>query len=121
MPRATNAPATRARRKGVLKKAKGFFGNKSRLYRYAKDAVHRGEVFAYRDRRAKKTEFRQLWIVRINAACRANEISYSRFIAGLKALEIGLDRKSLSEIAIHDEAAFKALVKKVKDAQGAAA
>jgi len=116
MPRATNAPATRARRKRILKKAKGYFGNKSRLYRYAKDAVVRAGVYAYRDRRKKKTEFRQLWIVRINAACRANGISYSRFMAGFKKTGMELDRKSLSEIAIHDEAAFKAIVEKAKAA-----
>lgn len=116
MPRATNAPATRARRKRVLKRAKGFFGNKSRLYRYAKDATIRGGVYAYRDRKKKKTEFRQLWIVRINAACRAQGISYSRFMAGLTKAGIELNRKSLSEMAIHDEAAFNAVVEKAKAA-----
>lgn len=116
MPRATNAPATRARRKRVLKKAKGYFGNKSRLYRYAKDAVVRAGVYAYRDRKKKKTEFRQLWIVRINAACRAHGVTYSRFMAGVKKAGIELDRKSLSELAIHDEAAFAAIVEKAKAA-----
>ena len=84
MPRATNAPATRARRKKVIKKARGYFGNKSRLFRYAKDAVERGEKFAYRDRKKKKSTIRQLWITRINAACRPHGINYSRFISGLK-------------------------------------
>ena len=112
MPRVTNAPATKQRRKKVLKKASGYFGNKSRLYRYAKDAVDRAEKFAYRDRRKKKGEFRQLWIVRINAACRANGVTYSRFIAGLKAASIEMDRKQLSELAIHEPEAFKALVEK---------
>ena len=116
MPRATNAPATRARRKRKLKQAKGYFGNKSRLYRYAKDAVSRSGKFAYRDRRKKKSEFRQLWIVRINAAVRPYELSYSKFMAGLKKAEIGLDRKAISEMAIHDEEAFKALVEKAKAA-----
>ncbi|WP_309386325.1 50S ribosomal protein L20 [Cerasicoccus frondis] len=116
MPRATNAPATRARRKRKLKQAKGYFGNKSRLYRYAKDAVSRSGKFAYRDRRKKKSEFRQLWIVRINAACRPLDISYSRLMEGLKAAEIGLDRKAISEMAIHDEAAFVSLVEKAKAA-----
>ena len=116
MPRATNAPATRARRKRVLKRAKGFFGNKSRLYRYAKDATVHAGVYAYRDRRKKKSEFRQLWIVRINAACRPHGIAYSRFMAGIKKLGIELDRKSLSEMAIHDEAAFTAIIEKVKAA-----
>lgn len=117
MPRATNAPATRARRKRKLKQAKGYFGNKSRLYRYAKDAVERSQKFAYRDRRKKKSEFRQLWIIRINAAVRPHGLSYSKFMAGLKKAEIGLDRKALSEMAIHDEAAFSALIEKVKAAQ----
>jgi large subunit ribosomal protein L20 len=112
MPRATNGPATLARRKKVLKKAKGYFGNKSRLFRYAKDAVDRAEVYAYRDRRKKKSEFRQLWIVRINAICRNNGINYSRFIRGIKAAGIEMDRKQLSELAIHDEAAFLTLIEK---------
>ena len=116
MPRARNVPATLKRRKKVLKKARGYFGNKSRLYRYAKDAVDRGEQFAYRDRRKKKSTMRQLWIVRLNAACRARGINYSRFMAGLKAAEIQLNRKVLSEMAIHDEAAFDAVVEKAKAA-----
>lgn len=116
MPRATNAQATRKRRKRVLKETKGFFGNKSRLYRYAKDALQRARKFAYRDRRKKKATFRQLWIVRINAGCRALDISYSRFMEGLKAANIEMDRKALSELAIHDEAAFKAIVEQAKTA-----
>lgn len=116
MPRATNAAYTRARRKRTLRRAKGYFGNKSRLFRYAKDAVSRSEQFAYRDRRKKKSEFRQLWIVRINAACRAHGIAYSRFINGLNRAGIELDRKSLSELAIHDEKAFTAIVQKAQDA-----
>ena len=119
MPRASNGPATLARRKKDLKKTKGYFGNKSRLFRYAKDAVDRAEVYAYRDRRKKKTEFRQLWIVRINAICRSNGINYSRFINGLKKANIQMDRKQLSELAIHDEAAFLALIEKAKEAQTA--
>ena len=93
MPRATNAPATKARRKKVLKKARGYFGNASRLFRYAKHAVDRAEQFAYRDRRKKKSEFRQLWIIRINAACRQEGINYSRFMNGLKNLSIEMNRK----------------------------
>lgn len=116
MPRVTNAPATRARRKRTLKKAKGYFGNKSRLYTEARDAVERAQKFAYRDRRSKKTEFRQLWIVRINAACRPLGITYSRLIQGLKKASIILDRKSLSELAIHDAVAFEAVVAKAKSA-----
>ena len=114
MPRVTNAVATKKRRKKVLKATRGYFGNKSRLFKYAKEAMWRAGKFAYRDRRKKKTEFRQLWIVRINAACRANGMQYSRFMNGLKRLSIEMDRHSLSELAIHDEIAFKALVEKAK-------
>jgi len=120
MPRTRNGPATLKRRKKVLKKAKGYFGNKSRLFRYAKEAVDRAEAYAYRDRRKKKSDFRQLWIVRINAACRANGINYSRFIRGLKAASIEMDRKQLSELAIHDEAAFKVLIEQAKAANASA-
>jgi len=116
MPRVTNAPATKARRKRILKRAKGFFGNKSRLYRYAKDAVAHAEVYAYRDRRNRKREFRALWIARINAAVRPEGLSYSRFMEGLKAAKIELDRKAISEMAIHDKAALKALVQTAKKA-----
>lgn len=116
MPRAQNAVATRKRRKRIIKKAKGYFGNKSRLFRYAKDAVWRAGKFAYRDRRKKKTEFRQLWIIRINAACRPHGLSYSRFMAGVKAAGVDLNRKAISELAIHDEAGFKLLVEKVQGA-----
>jgi large subunit ribosomal protein L20 len=114
MPRARNVAATRKRRKKVLKKAKGYFGNKSRLYRYAKDAVERAEKYAYRDRKKKKSEFRKLWIIRINAACRAEGLRYGQFINGLTKLGILLNRKVLSELAIHDPDAFKELVEKAK-------
>jgi large subunit ribosomal protein L20 len=116
MPRATNGPASLARRKRVLKKARGMFGNKSRLYRYAKDAVDRGECFAYRDRKRKKSEFRKLWIVRLNAAVRPHDISYSRFMNGVTKAGIQLDRKALSELAIHDEAGFAKIVEQAKAA-----
>lgn len=116
MPRARNVPATRKRRKKVLKKAKGYFGNKSRLYRYAKDAVEHAERYAYRDRKKKKSEFRKLWIIRINAACRAEGLRYGQFINGLTKLGILLNRKVLSELAIHDPEAFKELVEKAKAA-----
>lgn len=116
MPRATNSPASRKRRKKVLKYAKGYFGNKSKLFRYAKEAVQHAWQYAYRDRRKKKGEFRALWIVRLNAACRGAGISYSRFIEGLKAANIVLDRKVLSDLAIRDEVAFKSLVQKAQDA-----
>lgn len=116
MPRVTNAVATKKRRNKVLSKAKGYFGNKSRLFRYAKDAVERAEKFAYRDRRKKKTTMRQLWIVRINAACRENGISYSRFMSGLKKQNIDLDRKALSELAIQNPDGFRKMVEDVKSA-----
>ncbi len=119
MPRVTNAPATRARRKRVLKRAKGYFGNKSRLFRYAKDAVQRAGQFAFRDRRKKKTELRQLWIIRINAACRDLGMQYSRFMNGVKKLNIELDRKALSEMAIHDPAGFQMIIEQVKSALAA--
>jgi large subunit ribosomal protein L20 len=116
MARATNSPASRKRRKKVLKYAKGYFGNKSKLFRYAKEAVQHAWQYAYRDRRKKKGDWRALWIVRLNAACRNAGISYSRFIEGLKAAHIELDRKVLSDIAIRDEAAFNALVAKAREA-----
>lgn len=116
MARVTNSPASRKRRKKVLKYAKGYFGNKSRLFRYAKEAVHHGWQYAYAARRKKKGDFRALWIVRLNAACRNAGISYSRFMEGLKAAKIDLDRKVLSDLAIRDEVAFGALVKQAQDA-----
>ncbi|MDR2737797.1 MAG: 50S ribosomal protein L20 [Puniceicoccales bacterium] len=114
MPRVTNAVATKRRRRRVLEATRGYFGNKSRLFRYAKDALWRAGKFAYRDRKRKKTDMRQLWIVRINAACRSNDVPYSRFMGGVKKLGIEMDRRSLSELAIHDAAAFTAIVARVK-------
>lgn len=116
MPRATNSPASRKRRKKVLKYAKGYYASKSKLFRYAKEAVQHAWQYAYRDRKKKKGEIRALWIVRLNAACRANGISYSRFIEGLRAAKIDLDRKVLSDLAIRDEVAFAAVVKQVQAA-----
>ena len=116
MPRVTNSPASRKRRKKVLKYAKGYFGNKSKLYRYAKEAVQHAWQYAYIDRKKKKANMRGLWIVRLNAACREAGITYSRFIEGLKAANIELDRKILSDIAIRDEVAFNALVAQAQDA-----
>ncbi len=110
MARVTNSPASRKRRKKVLKYAKGYFGNKSKLYRYAKDAVQHAWQYAYIDRKKKKSAWRGLWIVRLNAACREAGISYSRFIEGLKAAGIQLDRRVLSDLAIQDAVAFKSLV-----------
>ena len=116
MARSTNGPASRKRRKKVLKYAKGYFGSKSKLFRYAKEAVQHAWQYAYRDRRKKKGDFRGLWIVRLNAACRPLGISYSRLIAGLKKANITMDRKNLSELAIHDAPAFEAIVKKAQAA-----
>lgn len=113
MPRATNAPASRERRKRVLDKAKGYRGRRSKLFRYAKDATMKGQYWAYRDRKTRKRNFRYLWIQRINAAARAHGVTYSRFMEGLTALGLGLDRKVLSDIAINDEATFASIVEKV--------
>ncbi|HUJ43643.1 MAG TPA: 50S ribosomal protein L20 [Opitutaceae bacterium] len=116
MPRVTNSPASRKRRKKVLKYARGYFGSKSKLFRYAKEAVQHAWQYAYRDRRKKKGDWRGLWIVRVNAACRNAGISYNRFIEGLKAAGIGLDRKMLADLAVRDEAAFNSLVQKARAA-----
>ncbi len=116
MPRATNAPASRARRKRVIEKAKGYRGRRSKLFRYAKDATMKGQYWSYRDRKTRKRTFRNLWVVRINAACRANGMTYSRFIEGMAAAKIEVDRKILSDIAITDPAAFTALVAKATQA-----
>src|SRR5499427_1777402 len=116
MPRATNAPASRARRKRMLKKAKGYRGRRSKLFRYAKDAVMKAQYWAYRDRKTRKRTFRYLWIQRVNAAARANGMTYSRFAEGLKAAGIGLDRKILAEIAVNDANAFKAIVDQARSA-----
>ena len=116
MPRSTNSPASRKRRKRMLAKAKGFRGFRSTKYRFAKDAVRKAMTYSYRDRKNHKRTFRALWIQRINAACRSRGLTYSRFMEGLKSLEIDLDRKIMSDIAIHDEAAFDNLVNQAKDA-----
>ena len=114
--RVTNAPASRKRRKRTIRAAKGFRMRRSKLYRYAADALDHGRQYAYRDRRVKKRTFRALWQVRINAAARAAGITYSRLIEGLKAAKVTLDRKILADIAATDQAAFGELV---KVAQGA--
>jgi large subunit ribosomal protein L20 len=116
MPRATNAPASRERRKRVVDSAKGYRGRRSKLFRYAKDATMKGKYWAYRDRKTRKRTFRYLWIQRLNAAVRAHSLTYSRFAEGLKAANIGLDRKILSDLAITDEAAFKSIVDQAKNA-----
>jgi len=112
MPRATNAPASRARRKRVIDASKGYRGRKSKLFRYAKDAQMKGKYWAYRDRKTRKRNFRSLWITRLSAAVRAHGLTYSRFIEGLKAANITIDRKVLSDIAIQDEAVFKQIADK---------
>jgi len=116
MPRATNAPASRERRKRVVKSAKGYRGRRSKLFRYAKDATMKGKYWAYRDRKTRKRNFRMLWVQRLNAAARAHGITYSRFAEGLKAAGIGLDRKILADLAVTDEATFKSIVDQAKSA-----
>ena len=106
MPRATSGAATRRRHKRLLKHAKGNRGARSKLYRRARETVERGWKFAYRDRRTRKRNFRQLWIVRINAAARLHGLSYSRFMAGLRRANVILDRKVLADVAVHDPEAF---------------
>jgi large subunit ribosomal protein L20 len=116
MPRATNSPASRARRKRVLQRAKGFRGFRSKLFRYAKDAVRKAMTYEYRDRKKRKGQFRRLWIQRISAAVRNEGLTYSRFIEGLKAAGIEADRKILADLAVADPAAFAAIVAQVKAA-----
>ena len=114
--RVTNAPASRKRRKRMITAAKGFRLKRSKLYRYASDAVDHGRQYAYRDRRVKKRTFRYLWQIRINAATRALGLTYSRFIEGLKAANVALDRKVLADLAATDTAAFTELVNIAKNA-----
>ena len=119
MARVKRGVTARARHKKVLKAAKGYYGARSRVYRVAYQAVVKAGQYAYRDRRAKKRQFRQLWIARINAAARQNGLPYSQFIAGLKKASIEVDRKILADIAVMDKAAFAVLVQKAKDALSA--
>ena len=124
MARATNGPASRARRKRILQRAKGFRGFRSKLFRYAKDAVYKAWQYEYRDRKRRKGQFRRLWTARISAAVRPLGLTYSRFMEGLKAAGVDLDRKALSELAIANPEAFKAvfdLAKKAIDAKDGAA
>ncbi len=114
MPRVKRGVTARARHKKVLAQAKGFRGRRKSVYRVAKQAVIRAGQFSYRDRRVRKRTFRALWIVRINAGCRSNDITYSRFISGLKKSGVELDRKILSEIAVSDKSTFAQLVKTAK-------
>ncbi len=113
MPRAKNNVAAKRRHKKILKMAKGYRLGKHRLYRTAKDQVEKSLQYAYRDRKAKKRHFRRLWIVRINAACRQNGISYSQFMHLLKENNVALDRKALAHLAMHEPESFKALVQQV--------
>ncbi|MFV0260228.1 MAG: 50S ribosomal protein L20 [Acidimicrobiales bacterium] len=110
MSRVKRAVHAKKRRRTTLSKAKGYYGNKSRTFRGANEQVMRSGNYAFRDRRARKGEFRRLWIQRINAACRQNGTSYSKFINGLKAAEVSVDRKVLADLAVNDAAAFAALV-----------
>ena len=114
MPRATNGPASRRRRNNRLKLAKGFRGARSKLFRQATEAVDRAQAMAYVHRKHKKRNFRRLWIVRVNAACRMNGISYSRFMDGCNKANISINRKMLSEIAIHDAEGFSKVVEAAK-------
>ncbi len=121
MPRVKRSTKRNDRRKKILKRASGYFLTKSKLYQAAQEAVERGLKFAYSGRKQKKRQYRSLWIVRINAACKINGLSYSVFINGLKLAGIELDRKILAELAVNDEAAFTALTVTAKDAVAKAA
>ena len=116
MARVKGGTVARARRKKTLKEASGYFGSKHRLYKTAKEQLLHSGVYAYRDRRQKKRDFRKLWITRINAACRMNDISYSKFINGLAKANVEVNRKMLAELAINDEVAFTSLVNIAKEA-----
>jgi large subunit ribosomal protein L20 len=114
--RVTNAPASRKRRIRTIKAAKGFRLRRSKLYRYAAEALDHGRAYAFRDRKTKKRNFRMLWQIRINAAARAAGLTYSRFMEGLKAAKVAIDRKILADLAARDAAAFSELVKIAQEA-----
>lgn len=114
MPRTRNSPASRNRRRKVVKMAKGYYGAKGRLYRAANESVIRGLRFSYRDRRTRRRQFRRLWITRINAAARLNGLSYNRFIDGLNKASVEVDRKMLAELAVNDRPVFNQLVEVAK-------
>jgi len=116
MPRVKTGIVRRRRHKKILKQAKGFYSGRRKHFRKAKEQVEHSMVYAYRDRKQKKREFRKLWIIRINAACRLNDINYSRFINGLSKAGIELDRKILADMAMNDASAFSSLVEKAKAA-----
>ncbi len=119
MPRVTRGVVARKRHKKILKKAKGYYGARSRVFRVAKQAVTKAGQYAYRDRRQRKRQFRSLWITRINAQSRENGLSYSDFINGLKKAKIDLDRRILADLAVHDKSAFAAVVGQAKAALAA--
>ncbi len=114
MPRSTNSVASRARRKKIMKQAKGYFGRRKNVWTVAKNAVEKAMLYAYRDRKTKKRNFRSLWIIRINAAARLHGLSYSQFMGKVKANNIDLNRKVLADLAMNNPEAFKAVVDKVK-------
>ena len=114
MPRSVNSVASRARRKKILKQAKGYFGRRKNVWTVAKNAVEKALLYAYRDRRNKKRNFRALWITRINAGARQHGMSYSQFMGALKKNQVELNRKVLADLAMNQPEAFKALVEKVK-------
>ncbi|MDH4042074.1 MAG: 50S ribosomal protein L20 [Gammaproteobacteria bacterium] len=116
MPRVKRGVVAHRRHKKILKQAKGYYGARSRIFRVAKQAVTKAGQYAYRDRRARKRQFRALWITRINAQSRANGLSYSRLINGLKKADITLDRRVLADLAVHDKPAFSAVVEQAKAA-----
>jgi len=114
MARATNAPASRERRKRVVTEASGYRGRRSKLFRYAKDARMKAQYWAYRDRKTRKRNFRALWLTRINAACRANGITYSRFAEALKKCQIEIDRKILAELVVNEPTAFASIIQSIQ-------
>lgn len=116
MPRATNNPASRQRRKKIMNRAKGFYSGRRKMFQNAKETVKRALRYSYRDRRQRKRDFRRLWIARINAATRAADMPYSQFMAGLHAAGVEIDRKMLAELAVNDAAAFGEYVKVAKAA-----
>ena len=118
MARVKTGVVRRRRHKKILKLARGFYSGRRKHFRKSKEQLERSLVYAYRDRRRKKRDFRRLWIIRINAACRQNDISYSRFISGLKKAKIELDRKVLADLAMNDSAGFAKIVESVKKALG---
>jgi len=121
MPRARSNVPRLKRKKGIMKAARGAFGGRSKLWKAAKENVERGWKYAYRDRKAKKRDFRRLWVTRINAAARQNDMSYSVFMNGLKLSGLEVDRKILADLAVHDPEAFSAIADKVRKALNAAA